>query len=99
MYILMIIFFFNCLQGPHHIAPKYNKIILLYFSFFNNIFHMSGITQKGLRIRANPDIDGWVYKDANRVYKCLYNTETPKHIEDVKHIDFEHPFEAALAAL
>jgi len=60
---------------------------------------MSGITQKGLRIRANPDIDGWVYKDANRVYKCLYNTETPKHIEDVKHIDFEHPFEAALAAL
>ena len=47
---------------------------------------------KGSRIRANPDIDEWVYRDANRVYKCLYSSETPKHIEDVKE-DFEHPFE------
>lgn len=52
---------------------------------------------KGSRIRANPDIDGWVYKGPTpkgiREYKCLYNSETPRHIEDVKHIDFEHPFE------
>jgi hypothetical protein len=56
---------------------------------------------KGSRIRANPDIDEWVYRDANRVYKCLYSSETPKHIEDVKEdgLNFEHPFEAALAAL
>ena len=47
---------------------------------------------KGSRIRANPDIDEWVYRDANRVYKCLYRSETPRHIEDVKE-DFEHPFE------
>ena len=54
---------------------------------------------KGSRIRANPDIDGWVYRDANRVYKCLYSSETPHHIEDVKEggLDFEHPFEAAAA--
>jgi hypothetical protein len=56
---------------------------------------------KGSRIRANPDIDGWVYRDTNRVYKCLYSSETPRHIEDVKEggLDFEHPFEAAAAAL
>ena len=56
---------------------------------------------KGSRIRANPDIDGWVYRDANRVYKCLYSSETPRHIEDVKEggLDFEHPFEATAAAL
>lgn len=56
---------------------------------------------KGSRIRANPDIDGWVYRDANRVYKCLYSSETPHHIEDVKEggLDFEHPFEAAAVAL
>ena len=52
---------------------------------------------KGSRIRANPDIDGWVYKGPTskgiREYKCMYNSETPRHIEDVKHIDFEHPFE------
>jgi hypothetical protein len=50
---------------------------------------------KGSRIRANPDIDEWVYRDANRVYKCLYSSETPKHIEDVKEdgLNFEHPFE------
>lgn len=54
---------------------------------------------KGSRIRANPDIDGWVYRDANRVYKCLYSSETPHHIEDVKEggLEFEHPFEAAAA--
>ena len=51
---------------------------------------------KGSRIRANPDIDEWVYRDANRLYKCLYSSETPKHIEDVKEdgLYFEHPFEA-----
>lgn len=56
---------------------------------------------KGSRIRANPDIDGWVYRDANRVYKCLYSSETPHHIEDVKEggLEFEHPFEAATVAL
>jgi hypothetical protein len=50
---------------------------------------------KGSRIRANPDIDEWVYRDANRVYKCLYSSETPRHIEDVKEdgLNFEHPFE------
>ena len=54
---------------------------------------------KGSRIRANPDIDEWVYRDANRVYKCLYRSETPRHIEDVKEdgLNFEHPFEALSA--
>ena len=55
---------------------------------------------KGSRIRANPDIDGWVYRDTNRVYKCLYSSKTPTHIEDVKEdgLDFEHPFEAVLSS-
>ena len=63
----------------------------------HNGFERVRLRTKGSRIRANPDIDGWVYKGPTpkgiREYKCLYNSETPRHIEDVKNIEFEHPFE------
>ena len=48
-------------------------------------------------IRANPDLDQWVYKDQTTgfVFKCEYNSKFPKNILDVKNLDqlFEHPFE------
>jgi len=46
---------------------------------------------KRSRIRANPDTDGWIYRDSDRVYKCLY-LNSPLHIEDVTG-EYEHPFE------
>jgi hypothetical protein len=48
-------------------------------------------------IRANPDLDDWIYKDKNTgfIFKCEYNSKFPKHILDVKNTNqlFEHPFE------
>lgn len=48
-------------------------------------------------IRANPDLDDWIYKDniTGLVYKCTYNSKYPKNILDVniRNQSFEHPFE------
>lgn len=49
-------------------------------------------------IRANPDMDKWIYKDMNgNIYKASYNNN-PSNIEDIKYEPFnsqsyEHPFE------
>ena len=53
-----------------------------YLSFFTRIKKR----EEKDRIRANPDIDQWVYKN----YKSVY-LKNPKTIEDVK--GDEHPFE------
>ena len=48
--------------------------------------------------RANPDLDNWIYKDANNnIYKSYYN-DMPSSIEDIKYYPvnnqrFEHPYE------
>ena len=48
------------------------------------------------RIRANPDIDDWIYmnKEENRIYSSIY-VENPKSITDTTTRDqrYEHPFE------
>ena len=48
-------------------------------------------------IRANPDLDDWIYKDkiTGFIYKCEYSSKEPQNILDVKNTNqlFEHPFE------
>jgi len=48
-------------------------------------------------IRANPDLDEWIYKDQKTgfIFKCEYSSKFPKNILDVKNTNqlFEHPFE------
>lgn len=48
-------------------------------------------------IRANPDLDDWIYKDNKTgfIFKCEYNSKFPTNILDVKNTNqlFEHPFE------
>ena len=48
-------------------------------------------------IRANPDLDDWIYKDkiTGFIYKCEYTSKEPQNILDVKNTDqlLEHPFE------
>ena len=44
-------------------------------------------------IRANPDIDQWIYKRGKRIYKCVYKSKFPDSIEEVTSFMFEHPFE------
>lgn len=49
-------------------------------------------------VRANPDLDNWIYKDAqNNINSAIYN-ENPVSVEDIKYIPqnyqmFEHPYE------
>jgi hypothetical protein len=49
-------------------------------------------------IRANPDLDNWIYKDKDsNIYKAQYNKE-PKTISDVIYYPtdsqlYEHPYE------
>jgi hypothetical protein len=48
-------------------------------------------------VRANPDIDGWIYKDpkSNMEMVATYNSERPSSISDVtiSNYSFEHPYE------
>jgi hypothetical protein len=48
-------------------------------------------------IRANPDLDGWIYRNriSGKIYKCEYKSNNPENIIDVKNTDQleEHPFE------
>jgi hypothetical protein len=49
-------------------------------------------------IRANPDLDNWIYKDdKENIYKAIYN-ENPSSIEDIQYLPihnqtYEHPYE------
>ena len=43
-------------------------------------------------IRANPDLDNYIYKDANNeIYRASYN-ENPKSIEDITYYPFNQQF-------
>lgn len=50
-------------------------------------------------IRANPDLDNYIYSDdKNNIYKAIYN-KNPKNVEDITykpyhHQTYEHPFES-----
>ena len=49
-------------------------------------------------IRANPDLDGWIYKNrlSGNIYKCEYTSSNPENIMDVKNTGgqiYEHPYE------
>lgn len=66
------------------------------FLDYNNIIKIKPREYNDM-IRANPDLDNWIYKDQKTgfVFKCEYNSKFPKHILDVKNNNqlYEHPFE------
>ena len=49
-------------------------------------------------IRANPDLDNWIYKDDNEnIYSAIYK-DNPSTIEDIEYFpvnnqSYEHPYE------
>ena len=56
------------------------------------------IRDKNDNIRANPDLDNWIYKDlSNNIYQASYN-KNPSSIEDINYFPinnqlYEHPYE------
>jgi hypothetical protein len=67
--------------------------------FLNKLsFKKYKLREKSDNIRANPDLDKWIYKDINgKIYQAKYN-DNPKSIEDITYLpfnnqSFEHPYE------
>jgi hypothetical protein len=64
----------------------------------NNKFIKYKLRDKNDNIRANPDLNNWIYKDnEGNIYKALYN-ENPSSVEDIQYLpinnqSYEHPFE------
>jgi len=61
-----------------------------------NNFHISRIRDNTTLIRANPDLDEYIYKDSDGIEMIAnYSSEYPKEINDItlKNLSYEHPFE------
>ena len=80
-----------------HVYQKlYPNDIDTYLTYNKFIKHK--IRDQNDNIRANPDLNNWIYKDSeNNIYQALYN-ENPSSVEDIKYLpinnqSYEHPFE------
>jgi hypothetical protein len=79
-----------------HLYQKQNNDDMERYMEMNN-FERHKLREYEDLVRANPDLDAWIYKNrvTGQVYKCEYTSSDPNSIIDVKNTDqmFEHPFE------
>lgn len=78
-----------------HIYQRYNKEKIQEYLIKNN-YYISRIRNNNSLIRANPDLDEYIYKDDNSIEMIAnYSSEYPKEINDItlKNLSYEHPFE------
>ena len=74
-----------------HIYQKMYPNELNYYLKKNNFKRLKKKTKYD-NIRANPDLDNYIYKDANNeIYRASYN-ENPKSIEDITYYPFNQQF-------
>jgi hypothetical protein len=83
-------------EKVHIYQKNYINDIKIYLN--ENNFIKIKEREKSDNIRANPDLDNFIYHDNNLVYTAKYNSETPKSVEDIIYnYDYsqssEHPFE------
>jgi hypothetical protein len=84
----------------HEKVHLYQKMYLddVNIYLIKNNFVKVKMRDKNDNIRANPDLDDWIYKnDKDQTLKAIYN-ENPTSIEDIKYYpiniqSYEHPFE------
>ena len=67
------------------------------FQKINERIEINNNSNNSEYIRANPDLDKWVYKDDNKIYKAIYEPNA-KTVSDVQYSSndgqkSEHPFE------
>jgi len=80
-----------------HIYQKIHKDDVEKYIKMNNFIKIKERSSSD-NIRANPDLDNWIYKDANNnIYQAVYNNE-PSSVEDITYLpinsqSYEHPFE------
>lgn len=76
-----------------HIYQRYNNIAV------DNCLEQSNIIKKYHRkdfklIRANPDVNNWVYEHNGKLMLYRYRNEFPNNINDIKESSkYEHPYE------
>jgi len=77
-----------------HIYQRYNKKEMEEYMIKNG-FEKIRRREKGGLIRANPDLDEFIYKNKNGIEMiAIYNSEYPNGIGDIKiSNNMEHPFE------
>jgi len=78
-----------------HIYQRYNKEEIKKYLEKNN-FTISRLRNNTSLMRANPDLDDYIYKDKNGIEMIAnYNSEFPKSISDISltTLSNEHPFE------
>jgi len=76
-----------------HIYQRYNRNEIDKYLFMNG-YSISRLRDKNSRIRANPDLDNYIYKNKNgKELISYYKNDFPKGIGDVEIIEGEHPFE------
>jgi len=78
-----------------HIYQRYNKEAMEVYLNKNN-YSRNRKKPEGSLIRANPDLDEYLYKDENgREFVAYYSSEYPKGINDITltNYHYEHPYE------
>lgn len=85
-----------CHEKIHVYQKKYKEDIAKYLKK-NNISILKIREEKDM-VRANPDLDNYIYKNNNTIYSAKYNSSTPTSIVDVEYNNdgkqsSEHPFE------
>uniref|UniRef100_A0A6C0KI17 SprT-like domain-containing protein n=1 Tax=viral metagenome TaxID=1070528 RepID=A0A6C0KI17_9ZZZZ len=80
-------------ENVHLYQKRFPEQTRLYLKLLNFSVHKK--IDETDNVRANPDIDDYIYKDNTIIYMAEYKTTTPSFIEDTKKQDesTEHPFE------
>jgi hypothetical protein len=82
-------------EKVHIYQRMYTEAIAQYLHYNNYIIWKQRMGVP--RIRANPDLDPYIYMDpkTKAPMLCLYASDKPESITDVEHkfVDYEHPFE------
>jgi hypothetical protein len=88
------IFIKTLIHESIHIYQRYNKKAIDEYMIKNG-FEKIRRREKGEMIRANPDLDEFIYKDKKGIeMKAIYNSEYPNGIGDIKiSHNMEHPYE------
>jgi hypothetical protein len=84
-----------CHEKVHVYQKKYKDNINQYLK--KNDISILKIREEKDMVRANPDLDNYIYKNNNIIYSAKYNSTKPSSIVDIEYNDgtqsSEHPFE------
>jgi hypothetical protein len=76
-----------------HIYQRYNKEVIDKY-LYSNGYSISRVRDKNSHMRANPDLDNYIYKNKDgKEMMAYYKSDYPSGIGDIIMVEGEHPFE------